>query len=490
MSGPKISEVELERQREEALRKTHEERLRQIQEATDDYYEAIKEAKKIKESISRDRASIVEMVKTSVGMERTVASIAAKKSEHARKVLALTQMPLPLEAHNISKAAAKIRSQATSLRADYESDKEVNEHFDRVGKHIEDLRRQNELEKIEKEMQKSRPGDLPAFVDIDIRKEMIANSEKLANDLKEAAKAAMDGLLNMAESDGVAHDDRKRAKDIARRISAAASENEGTLRSALTQYDIAKRDITERIEHFASLYKVYLSAYAGYYNTLNDMREYRTPSEPLTPKAPKGAEFFTSATHIKAHIDELHRRTRQANEQNKKNYIRAQIAEVMRLFGYNMCEDIVLSEADTGNHFLYPHDVDGTGLHVYMSGSGDIMIETVGTGSRKVDSVQKRTAVVMGNSELKPNEREALLHKQEMFCELYPKIVEELKKRGVIIKKRTHNKPDVKFAKRILRLVTGKAYIPPITGEGISVKQNKERREEDRYEEKTRELDL
>jgi len=85
-----------------------------------------------------------------------------------------------------------------------------------------------------------------------------------------------------------------------------------------------------------------------------------------------------------------------------------------------------------------------------------MMMEIVGIG----DNVNRNeetsvNAHIIDSSKLSGMENEELLSEQGRFCQLHPKIIEELEKHGLVFNKMERREPDLKYCKKINRVLNG-----------------------------------
>lgn len=142
--------------------------------------------------------------------------------------------------------------------------------------------------------------------------------------------------------------------------------------------------------------------------------------------------YFRGVAHLEAEILEV----READKARRtREYVMKQVDEVMQeQFNYKAVESQLLEEMRDGTRELYEFDRDSA-INVLISDNGTVMMEVVATGPE---------------GDLSKNEKKMMVRKQEQLCELYPEIIRELKKRGVVFAKRKHQPPHIDFVKKIV----------------------------------------
>ena len=73
-------------------------------------------------------------------------------------------------------------------------------------------------------------------------------------------------------------------------------------------------------------------------------------------------------------------------KENEHHFIRSQIDEVMKLFGYDMRMEIVFSASDLGKHYLCQNQTSQSAIHIHVSDQHQIMLEVVGLGTLSTES--------------------------------------------------------------------------------------------------------
>jgi hypothetical protein len=181
---------------------------------------------------------------------------------------------------------------------------------------------------------------------------------------------------------------------------------------------------------------------------LECLNEYAEP--PVTDK-PIEKYQFASIDELQDVISQIARDAKKLSEQN---FIRKQIGEVMSQFGYNLSQEIVFGTSQTSKSYLCQSETKQNAIHVSISGEIRMMIEIVGLGKSK-ESAESSPAngVFNSPSELDEDKKASLFNEQVAFCDLHPKIIEELSKRGVILNAESRKAPDLRYCREFIPLV-------------------------------------
>lgn len=145
---------------------------------------------------------------------------------------------------------------------------------------------------------------------------------------------------------------------------------------------------------------------------------------------------FKSIKELETEIEKLKNKY---NKLAEEEYIEKSVNEVMQELGY----DIILSETlenieidsedKMGNVYSFE---DETGIQVFTSDSGTIMLEVVNISDNTV--------------EITESDRELAVNKMKSFCDKYPLIIEMLKDKGINVENIECKPIDEKFTKKIV----------------------------------------
>ena len=161
-------------------------------------------------------------------------------------------------------------------------------------------------------------------------------------------------------------------------------------------------------------------------------KDYLTEVYSLNYSDIKSIRDFSSKEEIKNEIAILKKKVENISI---KNYIKEQLDDVMMKHGYNMIDSEYIERVKTDNRLLYKVN-DSTGIDVFMSDAQEEMmtLKIVGIGF---------------DEEMTERESDDLYEEQCNFCSMFPELVEELRVRGVIFKEVRYNEADKKHNTKI-----------------------------------------
>ncbi len=148
----------------------------------------------------------------------------------------------------------------------------------------------------------------------------------------------------------------------------------------------------------------------------------------LTGTDPKALSDFPAGKDLK---EETERLKEQYRKQDEMDYIADQINDVMVELGYTFVSSRVLARKDKGemDHSLYQAD-GRTGISVFTDRSGAVMM---------------RMTVLGDDPVVTEADRNFSYERQIDFCAAHPEIVEALVLRGVFLKQKSYLEPDRKY---------------------------------------------
>lgn len=445
MSGPKIDQAELERQRREALERAHLERIRKIREATEAVNRTLDEIKAVIERVRGDHQAQIAKVSSEIEMQDTLARIKEAKNKLTKALSQVLDISVPTEPEDILLLNSKISEAFKKAEAGYYQ--ETQEDYQRIKTFLNNLHQQQEMSAFSGSLNER--SEVIEIIDFDFEKTLLKKKEEVSEDIRTAAEQALDELAVILNSDFSSLTTRQTASDYAKRITEAIRENPADLRKVVSEVSLAKIRIQRELADLEDLYQEYVAEYVVFLAELNESRKEKLD---IIPKSRR--ELST----LKALQDELSTLKKLSRQVNEHNYIKQQINEVMELFGYQMCEDIVLAPEQTGNHYLCESKSGKTAIHIHVSESKQIMMEIVGTEHRKSQEMNGVSAKLEKiNSRENATEAESLLAEQGRFCSIHPQITEELRKRGVILSEKSHKLPSLEYCKKIINFGSSKS---------------------------------
>ena len=271
---------------------------------------------------------------------------------------------------------------------------------------------------------------------------------KVGLSTKEKATQVLLEIEALINSESIQESEMKQLLNIANNIYASAFETQKSFDAAVIEFGVAKAKALRNMRLFDSAYQDYYAEYVSCSGLLSGSIHEKS--------APREKYCFGSINELQ---DETNRLASTSKNVLEMNYIRGQIDEVMRLYGYNVSQEIIFGEGQSGNHFICERESNQSAIHLHisgMSGKKQLMMEVVGIGeSRSINESSNVTvgiavpAAAVDASELPDYERQLLLDEQGRFCDIHPRIVEELKRRGVVLSTKTRKTPDLKHCKRI-----------------------------------------
>ncbi len=211
---------------------------------------------------------------------------------------------------------------------------------------------------------------------------------------------------------------------------------------AIREFEVIVPKILERIKIFDEYYSQYLSEFAVFLDEVNYRKEKKIRLSPSAKKA------FLSADEV---WEEIQKIKKQAKEIHENNYIQAQINDVMKQFGFTVCEDMIFSNS-RGDHYLFSNPKDNNAIHIHISESKQVMMEIVEVGESTQPIMPQSPSTHIQNVNMSTDKKSKLIEQQAQFCTMHPQIVQELKKRGIIFTEKIHRKPSEQYCKQILNL--------------------------------------
>jgi len=439
VSGPKIDQAEVERRRKAELERLRQEKLQKIHISTEKLNMEIYKTQLQIDYIDKHLASLVRNLKTAEEMEITLSKLNALKSIYIDKLNNVLEINVPAEPDGIFACTFELAYATQAIIADYNNEVKLLEN--RINDFINQLNGNNEITGLSKKFSTGieKRRDIEDF-NFTAELDNIALSD-IEQSVKEKAEQLLSEIETLVNSEAIQESDLKELLAIANNIYTQAFEAKSLFEAAVVEYDVAKPRIARNISIFEDIYQDY---YAEYIVWLDLINKNRTVPLDIFPK--KQYQFTT--------IEELQNETalliKESKTLNEKHFIIDQINEVMGLFDYNITEEIVFDYTQIGNHYISENKAGHAAIHMYISGENRIMMEVVGT-ERNVTTSKNDTvnAKITDSSNLSIQKKDHLLNEQGRFCELHPKIVEELGKRGIIFNMQKRNEPDMIHCKEI-----------------------------------------
>jgi len=473
MSGPKIDSAELERQRKAELERLRQERLRRIRAETEKLNNEITKAKAQLNFINNHLSSYTSRLGNADDMSFTFAQLNSIKDTYKKMISKAVDVDVPTEPEAISARTLELARTVLEIERAYK--RETNMFTDRFIAYEKDLSHVKSLEVLSnsfsgvfEKREKIEDFDFNGMADK-------VSASDIEAGIKERAARIMAEISDLVNSEAIQESDMQTLLAIANNVYDTAYKTKSYFEAAAIEYGVARGSVVRNISIFDELYQEYYAEYVVYLEAINKNRV--APLQ-ITPK--EKYQFYS--------IEDLENETKILSRTSKAvieaNEIREQINEVMEQFNYNMTEEIVLFENQKGNHYICENKSRRAAIHVYMSdksvtGKQQIMMEVVGTGGATgSDSIigtnntsdlntgdnTAVTSVLVPSKDLESHERDELVREQGRFCDLHPKIVEELARRGVLLNEHSRKPVGPENSK----MIHAKSYERTVSGAVVS----------------------
>jgi len=441
MSGPKIDYAELERQRQAELERQRKERLRQIKLATDELNVQLSIARKNQATVESDFARLISSLSDRSEMQDVLFKISEIKKEHQKKVSSLLNESVPTEAEDIRAMARRIAEKTAAIYEEYSQS--VKPYVNRMKSFVDS---ENEAALVRSFVVSTKSPTISFIETFDFcaAKETIEEKSDISEHSKHSVDETFNRLEQLINSDSIALYSKKELLIIADELYRAAFEGESSVTAKIVECDVLITRYQNEQIAFEDLYNTYYSEYVAYLEIINTTRDV-----PLKI-VPKERSSFNSIGELSSELHLLQELSKNANEQG---YIRQQIDEVLREFGYSTSEEIILNRTQKDPHLISKKKDGNTGIHRHLSDRGEIMMEVVGVGETQRTKSGIENSVRVSSAELSEEQKNQLLSEQQAFCSMHPKIVEKLRERGIILNTRMHKEPSLQYALMILNMV-------------------------------------
>lgn len=434
MSGPKIDHAELERQRKIELERQRLERLRRINEATNNLVLTQDRIKKtIRDIISDLNYELTfcsEVLKNEIQRAKddaieTLNQVIAVKSvpTEADEINCLNQLMIcafnktygDTYLHKINQIKAIIETE----RKDEANDEKLRAAFTF-----------NQFVKTEDNNSKGDDNKDNLCFDFHYCEDDFAPDNKV--------EGLFENIEELINSDAITLEDMKYLFEFRSDLIASLNLDFNAQKAVISEAELLIQKIKYNIQLFNDIYMSYYSEYILYINEINKTRRSK-----MLDILPKEKHQFKSINELEDELSMVRIRTRKLSQQN---YIRRQLDEVMKELGYHISEEVIFNSANCGQHLICRSGTDATALHVHISDSKNVMIEVVGCHNGAKDEYDK----IVTADELTNQETEKLIESQNRFCEIHPIISKKLKERGVIFNPVSHKMPSLKYCKKII----------------------------------------
>jgi len=438
MSGPKVDHAELERQRQAELERKRQERLRKIREETEKLNRERSKVEQQIESIKKHLKAEINTISDVKEMQSTIQRLEKLKKATQSHLESLLSINTPTEPHQIAEYTKNLKNQSDNIIKDYYSQSQQLQ--EQILSYISGVESLKQLEKIQFSGEVKKVEHIVDF-DFSIEIRNIEKSDKVQVDVKERAKSILTEIENLINSDNIIASDLKILTIIANNIYSSAFQTGSGFASSEAEYKTIIPSVIKNQEIFDMLYQDYYAEYLVYIELLNKNR--------ATPLAiiPKEKYQFVSIEQLQKEKEII---SQQCILQNEKNYIRTQIDEVMKECGYNITKEIIFDENEKANHFVCYDATQSSAIHIRVSDDKQIMMEVVAVEvDNEVEGVDLNIGTQITGEQVDPTESSFLVSQMGKFCDLHPKIIDELRKRGVVFNIKTRKEPNAKYCKKI-----------------------------------------
>ena len=441
MSGPKIDQVELERQRKAELERLRQEKLRKIREETERLNTEISKTKAQIDRIDKHLLPLVRNVENTDEMALTIPKLKELKASCKAQLTKALEINVPTEPDAILSCTYKLADITKSVVESYFNEAKPLE--ERISDYIEQLEIQNKVASMVKDFSTEKE-EIKSIEDFDfvVTREIVKYSDTIEIPVKERATQILSEIEELINSESIQEPDMIRLYAVANKIYKTAFEINDSFEAVSIEYQVIKPIIVKNISIFDNVYQDYYAEYVVYLDLTNKNR-----IKPVSIM-PKEKYSFSTIEELQEEVELLAQESKIVSE---NNYIREQIDHVMQNFGYNVSEEIVFDVNQTGNHYICENKSERSAIHVHISDKNQIMMEIVGVTENAFGS--SNASVISGivsSSELDERERSNLLFEQGGFCELHPKIIDELRKRDIVFNEKSRKPPDLKYSKKII----------------------------------------
>lgn len=448
MSGPKIDQATLEMMRLAELERQRQERLRQIKEATDVLNRQLASVRANIAFVERHLVKQISEMSEHPEMGQTIQKIQEIKQRYLVATDLLLHESVPTEPDDILRHSKSISDRGKELFEEYQEEITICE--ERLNSFSADLEALEQFSSFT-----SQKGTTTTKIaDFSFRDLTLTVRESA--DIEESAKQEVDNMFHRIEdlinSDALSEKSENMLFKLAAGLYDAAFKGKSSVEAKITECSVVVDQMEIEVNDFESAYQEYYADYVAYYEIVNRTR-------PNALKIiPKQKYQFQSLEELYNEIQLLEQLSITANQHG---YIREQIDEVMRLFHYNVTDEIVLRKVQAGAHYISRSENSKTGIHIMVSDNNSIMMEVVGVGESSTPAGEGITGVTVGVDSLSAQQQEELLTEQGHFCEMHPKIIEELKKRGITFTAKSRAPVGLQHCRAIYNTGEDSVYFDP-----------------------------
>ncbi len=464
MSGPKIDEATLARQKAELLEKERRERA----EALSKHFGRIFLIRTQMQIMKQEYQILIKKIKGISDLSYACTDIEEILVECAHKIEAAitTVSPLIMNSDEDQIKAPKINNLSMQMNENCKTifcntEGNISAPVGRIREYLQQKQNIEEKNKVYKDLVNLHPQLLNALDKFEFNK---LHDHKSDSDRTKLFQISKTSLLSQIEDitsmDYVCFEDRKWLEGIRHSMEDEMSESD--ILNIANQFLIHKSTILQNREEFAKTFLEYqaeialLSKISGEELKTSDVCN------------------FASLLDLKAEISRI--RNRQAEIENRK-YIRKTIEKVMKKRGYRLQQDVIFSEKDVMKHTIFAvPGVNSAGITIaihtrYSQNDNTVMFEVIGADANLFDGKQKCSEPIlinsMGSKSIENTDKNSLLLRmQEELCPEFDEIRKECEKEGVVLKNKLDKRPDAKYNSLIsVKHITGTEMSDDIAGQ-------------------------
>lgn len=481
MSGPKLSAAEIEAQRRAQLERERRERLRILREAQGRHSVAKAKVEALKQQLSRELSNdlvairevspagaaeleqtimhyMSQMVMTPISntsSEQAWDSSAANSLQRAQIIIEQSREEIRKEAERVGVVSGfrtqmekKLRDRISSIQSvSAAGAKNLSDAIDRIMAQMDimptgRISSPSDLEKqLDTLLQKGESIIQKELQRIGVFKEMASSASAKAGITDEATMTARDEVKEHQEIEFVI----EKPESIRQRLEESTQE----IRVLFSEGDIPMKKTAEAVIEEAEVVAKKLNDNAD--NALKkEAQSIINRQQDLRDEVSECKELYDTYCALAAIVDEealplakfdnaeaiekeIHDLNCRYQRKDEMDYTADQINQVMLDLGYDFVSSHVLQEETEKDVSLYGVD-DQTGVVVYTGENGEVMMQVACLG----DSEELSDAEIEDNLEM-----------QISFCAAHQDIVDELAKRGVLLRQKSYLPPARTHARKI-----------------------------------------
>lgn len=444
MSGPKTDAATIERQRQEALERERQERIRQIRL----YNESLTSIEFQLANFTSLCTKLIRGITDENEMKFACLDVEEIKQNCNLEIAGILTNRIPTTSvdiialnENVCQQAYKIFSVHTDRLSS--SKARIEEYTKNKKEIINGKLFSQSIEAL------SASGPSTVFSDVDFTSfaDVLDSAPEVKQDIALMVRQAVADLETLANNKSILRKDRTTVLDFARSIleTVKSSGSEKRLSNLIDQFNFCKDGICRRINSFEDKYQDYFAELSE--ANLSESVAGGTDEIMLRQRSDFADE--------QAIVEETRKVKAKAISDMQRRYIQQQIDQVMAKLGYVLSDTIVLREKIRGQNILYSGEGKEAAIHVYISEANQVMMEVVGIGETEIASEEDLNFNFdcQKSGDLTSSERDKLYQEQVAFCSMHPRIVAELEACGVCFNKVKRKLPGLENCKKMVRVI-------------------------------------